>query len=71
MQFRFINLESASFKFEELRDNSRNGIVKIDDDSLYLIAEYSCGEIQAYYVEDGSPMIRPRFEEVLKEYHGS
>lgn len=58
MQFKFANLEDAKAKAKALVSSGDD----LEDSSLHIIHDK---RQNAYYVEDGCPMVRPQFEEIV------
>lgn len=58
MQFKFSNLEDAKAKAKALVSSSDD----LEDSSLHIIHDK---RQNCWYVEDGCPMVRPQFEELV------
>lgn len=58
MQFKFTDLEAAKAKAKALVDSGE----ELEDSSLHIIHDK---RQNCFYVEDGCPMVRPQFEEIM------
>ncbi|MGQ0834996.1 MAG: hypothetical protein ACT4O5_08785 [Gammaproteobacteria bacterium] len=58
MQFKFTNLEDAKAKAKALVSSGE----ELEDSCLHIIHDKRQNQ---FYVEDGCPMVRPQFEEIV------